>query len=43
MAAVAAAGNPDATTGPVTFENRDARIKGSLVEWRDGKDTIITP
>jgi branched-chain amino acid transport system substrate-binding protein len=43
MAAVAAAGNPDATTGPVTFENRDARIKGSLVEWKDGKDTIITP
>jgi branched-chain amino acid transport system substrate-binding protein len=43
MAAVAAAGNPDATTGPVTFENRDARIKGSLVEWKDGKDTLITP
>jgi branched-chain amino acid transport system substrate-binding protein len=43
MAAAAAAGNPDATTGPVTFENRDARIKGSLVEWKDGKDTIIQP
>jgi branched-chain amino acid transport system substrate-binding protein len=43
MAAAAQSGNPDATTGPVTFENRDARIKGSLVEWQDGKDTIITP
>jgi len=43
MAAVAAAGNPDATTGPVTFDNRDARIKGSLVEWNNGKETIITP
>lgn len=43
MAAAAAAGNPDATTGPVTFENRDARIKGSLVQWQNGKDTIVTP
>jgi branched-chain amino acid transport system substrate-binding protein len=43
MAAAASAGNPDATTGPVTFENRDARIKGSLVQWDNGKDTIITP
>lgn len=43
MASVASTGNPDATTGPVTFENRDARIKGSLVEWKGGKDTIITP
>ena len=43
MAAAAQAGNPDATTGPVTFENRDARIKGSLVEWQDGKDNVIQP
>jgi branched-chain amino acid transport system substrate-binding protein len=43
MAAAAQAGNPDATTGPVTFENRDARIKGSLVQWENGKDTIVTP
>jgi branched-chain amino acid transport system substrate-binding protein len=43
MAAAAQAGNPNATTGPVTFENRDARIKGSLVEWKNGQDNVIQP
>jgi branched-chain amino acid transport system substrate-binding protein len=43
MQAAAAAGLPDAAMGAIKFENRDARIKGSLVEWENGKDQVITP
>jgi branched-chain amino acid transport system substrate-binding protein len=29
--------------GKITFENRDARVPGVLVEWRDGKENVIQP
>ncbi len=29
--------------GKITFENRDARVPGVLVEWRDGKENVIEP
>ena len=33
----------DGAAGNVTFENRDARVPGVLVEWRDGKENVIQP
>ncbi|MTD13860.1 ABC transporter substrate-binding protein [Nakamurella sp. YIM 132087] len=31
----------DGAVGPITFENRDARIGGLLVEWEDGATKIV--
>lgn len=31
----------DGVTGAIKFENRDARVPGLLVEWRDGKENVI--
>lgn len=28
-------------SGPLTFEERDARVKGVMVEWQDGKETLL--
>ena len=42
MEQVAAKGFTGAA-GNVTFENRDARVPGVLVEWRDGKENVIQP
>ena len=33
----------DGAAGNVTFENRDARVPGVLVEWRGGKENVIQP
>jgi branched-chain amino acid transport system substrate-binding protein len=33
----------DGAAGKITFENRDARVPGVLVEWRDGKENVIQP
>jgi len=33
----------DGAAGKVSFENRDARVPGVLIEWRDGKENIIQP
>ncbi len=33
----------DGAAGKVTFQNRDARVPGVLIEWRDGKENIIQP
>jgi branched-chain amino acid transport system substrate-binding protein len=33
----------DGTTGKITFEDRDARVPGLLVEWRDGAEHVIQP
>ena len=33
----------DGAAGAITFENRDARVPGVLVEWRDGKENVIQP
>ena len=32
-----------AEAGAITFENRDARVPGVLVEWRGGKENVIQP
>jgi branched-chain amino acid transport system substrate-binding protein len=29
--------------GKISFQNRDARVPGVLVEWRDGKENVIQP
>ncbi len=42
MEQVAAEGFEGAA-GTITFENRDARVPGVLVEWRDGKENVIQP
>ena len=42
MEQVAAKGFTGAA-GNVTFENRDARVPGVLVEWRGGKENVIQP
>lgn len=34
-------GEIDSATGPLTFENRDARVDGVLLEWRDGKEHVV--
>jgi len=31
----------DGAVGPISFENRDARIDGILVEWRDGAVHVV--
>lgn len=41
LTAVTAAGLESAT-GPMTFEDRDARVDGVLLEWRDGKENVVT-
>lgn len=28
-------------TGTITFEERDARVEGVLLEWQDGKETVV--
>jgi branched-chain amino acid transport system substrate-binding protein len=33
----------EGAAGKVSFENRDARVPGVLVEWRDGKENVIQP
>jgi branched-chain amino acid transport system substrate-binding protein len=33
----------DGAAGAITFENRDARVPGVLVEWRGGKENVIQP
>ena len=42
MEKVAAEGLEGAA-GSITFENRDARVPGVLVEWRDAKENVIQP
>ena len=42
MEKVAAEGLEGAA-GSITFENRDARVPGVLVEWRGGKENVIQP
>lgn len=31
----------DSATGAIRFENRDARVDGVLVQWQDGKETVL--
>jgi branched-chain amino acid transport system substrate-binding protein len=31
----------DSATGPIRFEDRDARVEGVLVKWQDGKETVL--
>lgn len=33
----------EGASGPLQFENRDARVPGVLIEWRDGKEHVVTP
>jgi len=33
----------EGASGPLTFENRDAKVPGVLIEWRGGKETVIEP
>ena len=33
----------EGAAGNITFENRDARVPGVLVEWRGGKENVIQP
>jgi branched-chain amino acid transport system substrate-binding protein len=40
----AAAGSGfEGASGPLTFENRDAKVPGVLIEWRGGKETLAQP
>lgn len=41
LTAVTASGLESAT-GAMTFEDRDARVDGVLLEWRDGKEHVVT-
>lgn len=31
----------DGAAGPLTFEERDARVDGIMVEWQNGKETLL--
>jgi branched-chain amino acid transport system substrate-binding protein len=37
----AAAAGLDGAVGPIRFENRDARVSGVLVNWRDGREQLV--
>jgi ABC-type branched-subunit amino acid transport system substrate-binding protein len=45
MQAVAAEGGFDGAAGPIKFvepDNRDVTVPGVVVEWRDGKENLIS-
>jgi branched-chain amino acid transport system substrate-binding protein len=31
----------ESASGPLTFEERDARVQGAMVEWKDGEQTLL--